>query len=86
MAWRLVISDTASKLLSKLDRSISNSVKEYLAEACQLKDPAARGHPLSGRWASYHRYRVGQLRLIVFIDRNVLTLTLVTPGRRDSVY
>ena len=84
MAWRLVISETANKQLSKLDRSIAKSVKTYLADVCQLKDPAVRGHALTGPWAGYHRYRVGQLRMIVFIDHNVITLTLLTVGRQDA--
>ena len=86
MPWKLVISDTAEKQLSKLDRSISKTAKKYLAEVCQLTDPADRGHPLTGRWVGFHRYRVGQLRLIVQIDRNVITLTLVIVDRRDSAY
>ena len=86
MAWKLIISDTAEKQLSKLDRSVSTAAKKYLSEVCQLKDPAARGHSLTGQWGGFHRYRVGQLRLIVSIDRNVLTVMLATIGRRDSVY
>ena len=86
MAWKLVISDTAERQLSNLDRSVSKTAKKYLTEVCQLADPADRGHPLTGKWAGFHRYRVDQLRLIVEIDRNVITLTLAIVDRRDSVY
>lgn len=86
MAWKLAITDTAEKQLSKLDRSVSRAVKKHLEEICQLDDPADRGHPLSNKWAGFHRYRVGQLRLIVEIDRNIITVTLVIVERRDSAY
>ena len=86
MTWRLVYDPAAEKELSKLDRGVQRAAKKYLAEACSLADPASRGHPLTGRWAGFHRYRVGQLRMIVEIDRNVITVTLVAIGRRDSVY
>lgn len=86
MVWKLTVSDTAEKQLSKLDRSISAAAKKYLADICKLKDPADRGHPLTGKWVGFHRYRVGQLRLIVEIDRSVITVTLVIVARRNSVY
>ena len=86
MTWRLIYDPAAEKELSKLDRAVQRTAKKFLAEVCELADPASRGHPLTGRWTGYHRYRVGQLRMIVEIDRNVITVTLVTIGRRDSVY
>jgi len=86
MSWVLRYEQTAEKELSKLDKGIQRSIKEYLSEVCQLEDPAFRGHPLTGPWAGYHRYRVGQIRMIVDIDRSVITVTVIKIDRRDSVY
>jgi len=86
MAWALVISETADKQLSKLDKAIAKKVRAYLEEACKLDNPADRGHALTGPYAGLHRYRVGQLRIIVAIERQVITVTVLTVDRRDSIY
>lgn len=86
MAWELLISDSADKQLGKLDKDILRKVRSFLDDVCQLQNPADRGHPLTGPWAGFHRYRVGQIRIIVEIDRSVITVTVVKVSRRDSVY
>lgn len=84
--WTLQFDPQAAKELSKLDKSVQRTVKKYLDEVCGLNDPAERGHPLSGPLAGCHRYRVGQLRIIVKLDRGILTVLVLKLGRRDSVY
>jgi len=59
-------------------------IKDYLEEVCQLDDPAVRGHGLTGPWAGFHRYRLGQIRIIVSIERAVVTIIKI--DRRDAVY
>lgn len=86
MSWSLRFSEQAEKELSKLDKSVQKSIKKYMAEVCALADPGARGHSLTGPWAGFHRYRVGQLRIIARLQNNIVTITIVTIGRRDSVY
>ena len=86
MAWRLEYDPAAEKELGKLDRAIQKKVKAYLADVCELADPATRGHGLTGRWAGLHRYRVGQLRIIVSIERGNVTVTVIKIDRRDSAY
>jgi len=86
MSWKLRITDEAKKQLSKLDKGIQRTVSNYLRECAQLQDPASRGHALTGPWAGYHRYRVGQLRIVVSIERNEVTILVVTIDRRDTVY
>lgn len=86
MVWQLVISATAEKQLAKLDKGVLREVKKYLVDTCSLEDPASRGHPLTGPWAGFHRYRLGQLRMIVKIERQVITITLAKIDRRDSAY
>lgn len=54
MAWQLAYDAAAEKELGKLDRAIQKKVKAYLAEVCELADPAARGHGLTGPWAGLH--------------------------------
>ena len=86
MAWKLQYDPAAEKELSKLDKAVQRSVKTYLAEVCELADPAARGHTLSNKLAGQHTYRIGQLRIIVRIHRSVVTVLVLAIERRDSVY
>ena len=86
MSWRLQFAPAAERELRRLDRSVQRSVAKYLLDVCELSDPASRGHALTGQWAGFHRYRVGQLRLIVRIEHALITVTVIKIGRRDEVY
>ena len=77
MVWELLISESADKQLGKLDKAIERKIRNFLEDVCQLQDPSDRGHPLTGPWAGFHRYRVGQIRIIVEIDRHVVTVTVL---------
>ena len=86
MAWKLQYDPAAEKELSKLDKGVQRSLKKYLADVCELADPAARGHALSNKLAGQHTYRVGQLRVIVRILRSIVTVMVLEIERRDSAY
>lgn len=86
MAWELRYDPAAEKELAKLDRAVQRSVKSYLAEICQLEDPTVRGHGLTGKHAGNHRYRIGQLRIMVRVERLIVTVMVLKIDRRDSIY
>jgi len=86
MGWKLQFDPAAEKELSKLDKAVQRTVKKFLAEVCELQDPAARGHTLSNKLAGQQTYRIGQLRLIVRIMRGVVTVLVLKIDRRDSAY
>ena len=60
MAWQLQFDPAAEKELGKLDKAVQRTVKKFLAEVCDLQDPASRGHTLSHQLAGQHTYRIGQ--------------------------
>ncbi len=86
MTWKLTYSETAAKQLKKLDKGVARDVGKYLIEACAMKDSAARGHPLSNSLAGLHTYRLGQIRIIVNIERQALQVQVIKIERRDSAY
>jgi mRNA interferase RelE/StbE len=86
MVWKISYSETAEKQLSKLDKAVQRTVDKYLSECCSLEDPAARGDALTGPFAGYHRYRIGQLRLIVQFERGILTIAVAVIDKRDTIY
>lgn len=61
-------------------------IKAYLDEVCELEDPRARGKGLTGDLAGYWRYRIGDYRVLVFIDDRELVIVAVTMGHRSGVY
>ena len=86
MVWQLEFDPKAEREFSRLDKSVQRTIKKFLAEVCELKDPASRGHPLSNILAGQHTYRIGQLRIIVRIQRQIVTVTVLKMERRDSAY
>ncbi|MBW6512470.1 MAG: type II toxin-antitoxin system RelE/ParE family toxin [Desulfuromonadaceae bacterium] len=87
MVWRIEITNTAKKQLTKLDHQIQTEIVRYLRERISTEDdPRRYGAPLrkelTGRW----KYRVGAYRLICEIqDKNILVLVLMV-GHRSKAY
>lgn len=86
MTWKLAYDPSAEKELAKLDKGVARDVRKYLAAVCELADPAERGHALTGPWAGFHRYRIGQVRIVVKIQRSHVVVLVLKIDRRDSVY
>lgn len=86
MAWAIEYEPQAEKELSKLDKGVQRAVKKFLDEVSALQDPASRGHGMTGPMAGLHRYRIGQLRILVKIKRNIVTVLVLTIDKRDSIY
>jgi len=84
--WQLEYDPAAKKELAKLDKTKALQVAEYLNEVCKLEDPASRGHSMTGPLAGLHRYQLGQLRILVKIKRNIVTVFVLSIGRRDTIY
>jgi len=87
LVWRIEITNTAKKQLTKLDHQIQTEIVRYLRERISTEDdPRRYGAPLrkelTGRW----KYRVGAYRLICEIqDKNILVLVLMV-GHRSKAY
>ena len=86
MAWKINYTTVAEKQLKKLDKSVQRAALKYLNECANLKDPTTRGHGLTAQYAGYHRYRIGQLRIIVKFEHGALIITVFKFGRRDDIY
>ncbi len=87
MAWRIEITNTAKKQLSKLDRQVQTEIVRYLRERIGTDDdPRRYGAPLRKELAGRWKYRVGAYRLICEIqDEKILILVLMV-GHRSKVY
>jgi mRNA interferase RelE/StbE len=87
LAWRVEISRTAQKQITKLDRQTQRAIVRYLRERV-LEGQNARqlGKPLRGEKKGLWRYRVGDYRLICDIRDENKTVVVLALGHRKQVY
>ncbi len=88
MAWQIKLTDTASKQLSKLDKSEAKRITSFLRQRlATLSDPRTTGKALTGpHLGAYWRYRVGDYRIICDIQDGVLCILVIEIGNRREVY
>ncbi len=87
MAWRVEISRTAEKQITKLDRQAQASILNYLRERVQPSEsPRQFGKALHGDKQGLWRYRVSDYRLICDIQDQNRTILVLAVGHRKEVY
>ncbi|QTQ15772.1 type II toxin-antitoxin system RelE family toxin [Treponema parvum] len=79
-------SETAFKILKKLDGSIQKQILKYVHELKGLKDPRTRGKRLKSNLAGLWRYRIGDYRMICEIKDDKLLITVLRIGHRREIY
>lgn len=87
MAWRVEITPTAGRQITKLDRHIQISIVRYLREHLERsEDPRRQGKALRGEKAGLWRYRVGDYRIICHLRDDSKTVVVLALGHRKEVY
>ena len=87
MAWRIEITDTAKKQLTKLDHQAQVSILRYLRERIATdEDPRRYGAPLRRELANRWKYRVGPYRLICDIQNEKVLVLVLLVGHRNKIY
>lgn len=88
MAWRIDLTATAAKQLSKLDKTEAKRIATFLRQRlATLENPRSTGKALTGPLlGTYWRYRVGDYRIICDIQDGVLCILVIEIGNRREVY
>ncbi|HWY22095.1 MAG TPA: type II toxin-antitoxin system RelE/ParE family toxin [Candidatus Acidoferrum sp.] len=87
MAWRIEITRTATKQITKLDQRAQKSVLNFLRGRLSSADnPRQWGRALQGEKRGLWRYRVGDYRLICDIQDETITILVLELGHRKDVY
>ncbi|MFZ1009768.1 MAG: type II toxin-antitoxin system RelE/ParE family toxin [Candidatus Sulfotelmatobacter sp.] len=87
MAWRIEITRTATKQITKLDQQAQKSILRFLRERLAGADnPRQWGRALQGEKRGLWRYRVGDYRLICDIQDQKITILVLELGHRKDVY
>jgi mRNA interferase RelE/StbE len=85
LAWKIELTATAKKQLSKLGKVEARRITAFLRERV-VSDPRAVGKALTGPLGGLWRYRVGDYRLICEIEGALMRVLVVKVGHRGEVY
>jgi mRNA interferase RelE/StbE len=88
LVWRVELSDTALKNLSKLDKPVALRIRGFLKERLTaLDDPRSIGEALKGsKLGDFWKYRVGDYRVIASIEDGKVVILVLAIGNRKEVY
>jgi len=87
LAWRVEVTRTAERQISKLDRQVQVTIIHYLREHVERShDPRRQGKALRGEKKGLWRYRVGDYRIICHLRDDSKTVVVLTLGHRKEVY
>ena len=86
MAWRIEITRTASRQITKLDHQPQKSILHFLRKRLMVAgNPRQWGGALQGEKRGLWRYRVGDYRLICDIQDEMITILVLELGHRKDV-
>lgn len=87
MGWKIEISRTAERQITKLNRDTQRLILRFLRQRVATADnPRQWGKPLQGEKQGLWRYRVGDYRLICDIQDERITVLVLVVGHRKDVY
>lgn len=84
--WEIFYLPRAEKALRKLDRQTARRIDDALSRLAQSEQPATSCKALSGPLTGLWRYRVGDYRVIIDIDRGNVSIVAVDLGHRSEIY
>jgi mRNA interferase RelE/StbE len=87
MKYRLVWSAKAQKQFRRLDKSIQRYIDVWLVKNVDgTENPRRSGKALSKNLSGFHRYRIGDYRVICEIRDNICEIIAVSVGHRSNIY
>lgn len=82
MPFQIIWSDSATRQLRKLDRPVARRIFEKVGEIADA--PHRYVQKLVN--SPYYRLRVGDYRVILDIQENLLRILVLKVGHRESIY
>ena len=86
--WTIVYLASVRKDIRRIDPVVRTRIRSFLEErVASLEDPRSLGEALKGsELGAFWKYRVGDYRIICFLEEAVLTVLVVRIGNRRDVY
>ena len=86
-SYHVEFTKNARKQLKKMDKFISQMLYSWVMDTLEgCNDPRSIGKPLVENRKDQWRYRVGDYRILVVIEDEVVTIHIVEVGHRKDVY
>lgn len=85
-SYRLVVHRRAARYLTRLPASERERIKETLGKLSQSPVDLQDVKLMQGEWQGYRRLRIGNLRVIFWIDEKARTIFVDHIGPRGDVY
>ena len=88
MKWTIEYAAAVQKPMQRLDPQVRRRIRDFLStRVAGLDDPRQLGEALQGaRLGGLWRYRVGDYRILVQIQDQIVTVLVVGIGHRGEVY
>lgn len=88
MAWTINYTESARRLLRKLDKKMALRILDFMDERIAAQEnPRNTGKALTGTMlGAYWRYRIGDYRIICDIQDGALCILVIEIGNRREVY
>ncbi|MCD7831195.1 MAG: type II toxin-antitoxin system RelE/ParE family toxin [Firmicutes bacterium] len=87
MSYKLEATPRFEKDMRKLNASTQKMLKAWIAKnLVGCENPRLHGKALKGNYSGEWRYRIGDYRLLCFIEDDRLVITALTVGHRREVY
>ncbi len=88
MVWTIKFDRKSQRDFDDLDKQEAQRILRYLRDRVATReDPRSLGAPLTGAaLGDYWRYRVGDYRVIVDIQDELVVIAVIQIGHRSDVY
>ncbi len=87
MRYKVEYTRTAVKQFKKMDKKIAALILSFIEEKLvDCENPRLYGKALQGNLNDKWRYRIGDYRILVKIEDNILIITVVELGHRKDIY
>ena len=83
--YRIEFTDSARNDLERLDRQTAQRILKKLAWLAEHADKYPH-QALTGKWAGYFKFRVGDYRVIYSLSHQVLLIVVIRIRHRREVY
>ena len=87
MSYRVETTARFDREFKKLDRYTQKMIKSWIEKnLVDCADPRAHGKGLTANRSGQWRYRIGDYRLICFIEDDRLVILAMSVGHRSEIY
>lgn len=86
MAWEIKFDKGVERTLGKIDKPTAKRIVRKLRQIAELDNPRQLGKPLTGNLSGLWRYRVGDWRIICYLEDAELVVLVIDVDHRRQVY